>query len=102
MSMNKVDAAIDLSGVNEDGENVGVGIIMDESSAQFNILVDGIYFAHVHVDEKLKLEISFSDLIGKTERGKAIEVDLKGLLNQALSAHEVGEGAFISYVLRVK
>ena len=85
---NKVEAGISLWSNSPDEEEVALGIIMDENSAQLNILTDGTYFAHLHINEKLKLEICFSDLIGKTERGVAAEIDLKALLKLAATMLE--------------
>lgn len=68
---NKLDASIALSCPNKDGEEVGFNIIMDGDSAQLNVMVDGCYFAHIYINEHLKVEICFPETVGK-----AIEIDL--------------------------
>ena len=79
---NKIDAAIDFDSRSEDDEEVSVSIIMDQTSAQLVVLRDGTYFADIHVDERMVLDISYSDLWSKTNRGKAMKIDLRRMLEK--------------------
>lgn len=79
--MNKIEAAINLDYKSPDDEDVTLEVNMDKLSGQLSVLLDGMYFAHIHVCEDLKVSITFQELIGGQPRPH-FEINLRELLEK--------------------
>jgi hypothetical protein len=90
MLANKVEASINLDYKSDDDEEVGLEIMMDGQSAQLNVMLDGTYYAHVYINEKLELQIQFAELIGDKERRKDTKINLPALLEAIKSGDSMG------------